>query len=241
MADATQPLPPAGDLLRRSFSGLGSAWATMLGLVVAGVALCALAVFLVFGFAFGILAVARGEEVMQRIQANPDALKDMLEDPTMGLLFMLLYVLAILVVIRIWCTFALALMHVAAAPTIGFRASLRLAKRRSLGFIGMLILQQIAVSIALLALILPGIWLAIRLNMAPLALAREDAGAVDSLKRSFEMTGGRFWAVLGRLLLIGIVGGLISIVPIVGWVVGPCVQLLGIGQLYHDLGGRDLV
>jgi hypothetical protein len=48
---------------------------------------------------------------------------------------------------------------------------------------------------------------------------------------------GRFLAVLGRLLLLGLVAGAIALVPLVGWVLAPGLALVAWGELYRDAGG----
>jgi uncharacterized membrane protein (DUF485 family) len=56
--------------------------------------------------------------------------------------------------------------------------------------------------VAAIALILPGIYLAVRLAFAGQAAAIERAGARNALRTSMHLTRGRFWNLLGILALV---------------------------------------
>jgi hypothetical protein len=61
----------------------------------------------------------------------------------------------------------------------------------------------IAISLAgLFAFIVPGIYLAVRLSLAVPAAVLEDLGPSEALRRSWELTRGDFWRVLGLMALI---------------------------------------
>ncbi len=73
------------------------------------------------------------------------------------------------------------------------------------------IIYTILISIGLLFLLLPGIYLAIRLQFFIMFIVEEDAGIIESLKRSWEITKGQglplfmlFLAMLA-ILLIGLI------------------------------------
>jgi hypothetical protein len=70
----------------------------------------------------------------------------------------------------------------------------------------------IVVSLAgLFALIIPGIYLAVRLCLAVPATALEDLGPADALRRSFALTAGpQLWRVLGLMLLVLMATGLVE-------------------------------
>ncbi|MGL4293516.1 MAG: hypothetical protein ACRCSQ_08070 [Bacteroidales bacterium] len=64
-------------------------------------------------------------------------------------------------------------------------------------------------------LIIPGIWFAIRFSMVPFAIMdTEDCGIIDSFKKSYEMTKGKFWPLLGMfaLFILCLIAGLICLI-----------------------------
>lgn len=77
-----------------------------------------------------------------------------------------------------------------------------------------LIVALVAEVPALLVLLLPAsiasIWLVIRFTMAGPALVLERLGPVQALRRSFTLTKGRWWPILGVTLLSGLVTGIPS-------------------------------
>ncbi|MBD3251451.1 hypothetical protein GF380_03275 [Candidatus Uhrbacteria bacterium] len=81
-----------------------------------------------------------------------------------------------------------------------------------------LILTGLLVGLATLGgfilLILPGIYLAIRLGFAQLAVIDKKMQPTQAFKNSWELTKGRFWPVLGRQLAAGLVYGILFLVVI---------------------------
>lgn len=63
-------------------------------------------------------------------------------------------------------------------------------------------LVSLCVILSLIALIIPGIYVLVRLAVAPTVVVTEDNWATDAIRRSFELTKGRFWAVFGYGCLI---------------------------------------
>jgi len=63
-----------------------------------------------------------------------------------------------------------------------------------------------------LLLIVPGIYLAVRLSLCELLVVTEDMAGLDCARRSFELTKGRFWRLFGWL----VVGALPAVVPLIG-------------------------
>jgi len=102
-----------------------------------------------------------------------------------------------------------------------WRRSLRFALRRLGGLIGVAFIGFFVLVLAFLALIVPGIWLAVAYSVAVPALLLERVGPVAALRRSFRLVRGRWWPTAGALivgyLLIGIIGalvqGVITVVP----------------------------
>lgn len=56
--------------------------------------------------------------------------------------------------------------------------------------------------------IVPGLFLAICFQFAIFAVAVEDEGPLDALRRSWELARGNRWRLLGLVVLLGVVGGI---------------------------------
>lgn len=73
------------------------------------------------------------------------------------------------------------------------------------------IIAALEISFFLVLLLIPlGIYLLVKTILFPIAYFVEDAGAFNSLARSWELTSGYFWQTLGVYLLISIVFGVLS-------------------------------
>jgi hypothetical protein len=75
------------------------------------------------------------------------------------------------------------------------------------GMEGMGILLLIPLFLGFVALY---IWLYIKLLVAPAAVVVEELGALDGLRRSWDLTRANWWRVLGITLVVGIMVGIIS-------------------------------
>ena len=84
----------------------------------------------------------------------------------------------------------------------------------------------------IVALIVVACFLTVKFAFTSSAVVLEGLGPVDALKRSWALSKGSFWRILGRIWLIGIVTGLIS--AVLGAVVG---AILGVGANAADSVG----
>jgi len=60
----------------------------------------------------------------------------------------------------------------------------------------------------LVALLGPGVWVAVSLSMASSTIAIEGQGVLGSIRRSMRLVRGRWWATAGFLMLVGLLGGI---------------------------------
>jgi len=82
-------------------------------------------------------------------------------------------------------------------------------------FVPAILAVTLAAAVILLGfalLVVPGIYLAVRLYLTAQASVLDGLSPVAALRRSGELVDGEWWSTLGRLLLAGIVFGLIAIV-----------------------------
>lgn len=75
----------------------------------------------------------------------------------------------------------------------------------SVGAVGALVL--VPLGLALFALLT---WVFIKLMVAPAAIVVEELGAREGLRRSWELTRGHWWRILGITLVVGIMVGFIA-------------------------------
>lgn len=103
--------------------------------------------------------------------------------------------------------------------------SLAYGLRRLLTVLGAAFLGGLAIIGGMMLLIVPGIILMVTLFFATAAIATEDRGAVEALKRSHRLVWGNWWRTAAELTVIG----LIFMIPffLVGAVVGGIVGATG--------------
>jgi len=99
--------------------------------------------------------------------------------------------------------------------------------------IGVSVIVSVAITVGFALLFFPGLFLAISLVFAQLAVVIEDAGVVEALERSWSLTSGnriRLF-VLGLLVVVvaGVVGGVFGLFGIVSPVVGNLVSAAASG------------
>src|SRR5690606_9946303 len=88
-------------------------------------------------------------------------------------------------------------------------------------YIGLSIIMSVIILIGFLLLIIPGIILSVWFAFASYILILDNAGIVDSLRRSRESVRGRWWGVFGRLILVSVVAILITVVTAIAFSVIP--------------------
>lgn len=100
------------------------------------------------------------------------------------------------------------------------------------------VLYCVAVGIGFVALVIPGIFLAVSLVFAQLAVVLEDAGVVESFKRSWSLTSGnrlRLFAI-GVILfvLFAVVGGVVGVIGVFVPVLGDLMTfaIMGVASIY---------
>jgi hypothetical protein len=140
-----------------------------------------------------------------------------------------------------------------------FADALRIGMSRTFAVLGVALAAGFLTGLASLLFCIPGIILACGYYVATPAAVVERLGVGPSLQRSWDLTRGSKWTVLGIILIVGIMGGAASAlvelplatiegagqltaVGIVGavlsWITGVLVQALGAvtgAVTYHDL------
>jgi hypothetical protein len=81
----------------------------------------------------------------------------------------------------------------------------RRTMRRFWAVLGLGLLRVLIIGVGLFLFVVPGIFLYIRLLVAPVALVVEGAGPVSALERSWRLTRGHWWRTCGVEVLKGVV------------------------------------
>lgn len=99
--------------------------------------------------------------------------------------------------------------------------------RKIFTFIISSLIFSVIIILGLALFIIPGFYLGIRLQFAPAFIVEEDAGIIESLKRSWEITKGQglqLFMLLLAMILIILVGFILAIVGI--FVAAPVVYMM---------------
>lgn len=114
---------------------------------------------------------------------------------------------------RVWKLLGLSILI---AVISGLAMSLTIGLFVALGMAAYAATESVALVVALVfllalpAVVILGFFIQVKLLFAPTVLAIENQDVVTSIKRSFALTKGSFWRVLGRLLIITLVTSFIG-------------------------------
>jgi hypothetical protein len=109
-------------------------------------------------------------------------------------------------------------------PSMG--EALDAAGERVLPAVGAVVLYVLGVAVGFLALVVPGIYLAVRWYFSAQAAVIDGLAPTEALGRSGELVEGSWWRVFGLLLVAGLVFGLI------GGLLQAAIDATGNGLLY---------
>lgn len=226
-------LRPVGELLGESFGRLKGRLLTLSSLFVFGFFALLLSVGLVYTLGIVFFGFIHGWNNVTHMLMDPRKLQYFLEESQGA--FLVLNLLAAFVALRVYSWILLAAIHASMDASLGFGGSLKRGKGRGLAFLILFVVQQVVLQMGMMLFVLPGIALAVLLGFAFWVFAREDAGVFQSLGASAKLARGHFFGVLGRMLLLGLIGMVIMVVPVIGWLVGAAWILLAWSLLYEDL------
>jgi membrane-anchored glycerophosphoryl diester phosphodiesterase (GDPDase) len=111
-------------------------------------------------------------------------------------------------ILSVGTTRAVAWFHLGETPSAG--QILQSAVVLLAPAIVVVFLTSLSVLLGLLLLVIPGIYVLIRLQFAASALALDGQRGTYALRRSWQLVRGNFWRVLGITLLALLLGNLAS-------------------------------
>lgn len=121
------------------------------------------------------------------------------------------------------CTKAVADAYLRTEPD--WRESLRAARSRFGSILWLTILYMLLLVPAFLALIVPGIWLAVAWSVAFPAVMLEEVRGRKALGRSFRLVRGRWWPTFGLVFIAYLIAGMVQF--LVGAIMG-VILLVGV-------------
>jgi hypothetical protein len=95
-------------------------------------------------------------------------------------------------------------------PAVG--SALSAAAARLIPAIGAVALYAVGVTLGLIAVIVPGIWLAVRWYFAAQAAVVDGLQPAEALRRSGQLVDGRWWRVFGLLVVFSLITGTVGAV-----------------------------
>lgn len=133
----------------------------------------------------------------------------------------LLLAMAWIVFVVTWPAVALLYAIKGREEGIGFKESFRRAWDKIASYLWVNFLVGLAVLGGLILLIIPGIIFAVWFTLASYVLVAENKKGTSALSRSKELVQGNWWAVLGRIAFMGLIGMIAGMV--IGWIpiIGP--------------------
>lgn len=196
---------PFGELLSEGVTVLTRVWLRLLA--PAFWAFVALG-----GLTIAVFAVTGSGDFLRLILNDPGALDQLTDEELLEPASRLLFSAVVAIVLQLLAAgFVNLVAHRIVASDI---AGIALAKRQVVssalsrlvvlavaGFIAI-----VSIIIGLAAFVVPGVWLAGSVSMLSAVIALEDLGPVAALRRSFELVRGRWWATVGFLILVGLLG-----------------------------------
>lgn len=140
------------------------------------------------------------------------------------------------------CTRAVAGAY--SGEEVTWQASLRAALGKLAPLLGALIFTVVAVLLGSLLLLLPGLFVLVRLAVVVPALIVEDLGPLGAVDRSWKLVSGRWWATFGAgaivVILVSIIGAILQgllLAPMLGGADSELVGgvLSGLGEIVANV------
>lgn len=107
------------------------------------------------------------------------------------------------------------LLSLARGEVPGIGRALVMTLDRAGAVIATTILYTLALVVGFLLLIVPGVWISVKLYFGAQAAVVDRASPVAALRRSAELTQGRWWSTFGRLLLAALLFGMLIVITMV--------------------------
>ncbi len=121
--------------------------------------------------------------------------------PALAILIIPMAILAVAISIGCMGAIIARLDAIAQGQELGFGAALKLGVRRSPILFASLLLYMLAISLGMLLLIIPGLYLMISLMLCTYLIMVEKSGPIEALKRSYRLVQGNWWRTMAALMV----------------------------------------
>lgn len=182
-----------GDWWNKVFGVLGRSWRSLVPLYLASLPLTLLAVAAVLPLAD---RVGEADGPGLRIDRADLAAR-------LGVLALSL-VLGLVVSTVVRGASAWVITHDAAGEPTTWGAAVRFGLRRFWSFVGWSLLTGIVTAVSVLACVLPAVWLGVVFGSVLTGVVAFERG--DTWGRCFALARGAWWALFGRILIVGVLG-----------------------------------
>ena len=217
---------PFGEILGEGMTMLAKVWRRLF-------APAFWAFVLLGGLTIATFAITDSDDFLELVLTKPEALEDMTEAELLEPTLRLLQAILLAVILQLLATgfvnltaHRLVASEISGDPAGTGRAVARaFARLPTLVGAGVLVFSSVA--LGLVALIVPGLWLAGCLTMVSAVIALEEVGPFQALRRSFSLVRGRWWPTVGFLLLVGLLGSIAA--QLVQLVALPVLGASGVG------------
>lgn len=105
---------------------------------------------------------------------------------------------------------AWVITHDAAGEPTTWAAAVRFGLRRFWAFVGWSLLTGLVTAVSVLACVLPAIWLGVIFGSVLTGVVAFER--IDTWSRCFALAKGAWWALLGRLLIVGVISWLVTLI-----------------------------
>jgi hypothetical protein len=198
---------PLGEILGEGMTMLGKVWRRL----VAPAFWCFV---LLGGLTIATFTITDSDDFLILILNDPEALYEMTDDELVGPTLRLFQAVLMATILQLLATgFVNLTAHrivgsEMAGEPVGTGGAVARAFGRLLTLVVAGFVAFVMVALGLVALIIPGLWLAGCFTMVSAVIALEQVGPLDALRRSFSLVRGRWWPTVGFLLLVGLLGSL---------------------------------
>lgn len=132
-----------------------------------------------------------------------------IQNPGISNMFIALFILSIVIYIPISVIISGLIIHVVAKKYLDEELvpsdAASTAFKLFFPLLGLSILEAIGISFAMILLIIPGLILAIGWSISTHVLVIEKTGITESLERSWNLTKGHKWGLLGLMIVVGLI------------------------------------
>ncbi len=110
-----------------------------------------------------------------------------------------------------------AFLRIGTKKKMSIKKLLYKALRRYPALIGTTVLSSLIIAVGLIVLIIPGVYLGIKLSVAQVSSVLDDKNPIEAIKESWRLTNGNWWYIFALFVLFIIVIGILDFLPYISF------------------------